>query len=251
MRDAKLPEGHISEWLGEDNWLSQIVSEQEANFLRLELSERSQADYEKRLDMIGFSGRKKVLDLACGVGQWSVVMGNKNAEVIGVDKHSTRLMIGREISAHNDQSNVTFKWGRMEDVPAEDGAFDAVFCFGAFMFGNGDAALKEIWRVTEPGALVYVNANGWGWYAHRFLKMVKGELPRRQILGVALMALSTIFGRRRNRIYTPSGLRKMFEAQGFEVISFAGEGRIGGSRPFYESEYHGMPGVFEILARSP
>ena len=223
--------------------------EQEANFLRLELSERSQADYEKRLDMIGFSGRKKVLDLACGVGQWSVVMGNKNAEVIGVDKHSTWPMIGREISAHNDQSNVTFKWGRMEDVPAEDGAFDAVFCFGAFMFGNGDAALKEIRRVTEPGALVYVNANGWGWYAHRFLKMVKGELPRRQILGVALMAQAPYLGAGATG-FTPSGLRKMFEAQGFEVISFAGEGRLV-DHDFYESEYHGMPGVFEILARSP
>jgi ubiquinone/menaquinone biosynthesis C-methylase UbiE len=247
----KLVNDHKSEWLGEDSWVEEMISDKEANFLRYELSERSKVEYIERLEMIGFVGKRKILDLACGAGQWSLAMGKRNLAVLGVDKLSMRLVIGREIALLNKIDNVQFKWGHMEDIPADDCSFDAVFCYGAFMFSNNEKTLKEIWRVTEPGALIYINANGWGWYMHRFIKALRGKIPRKEILGIGLMVIGTLLGKKRNIIYTPELIRKRITEAGFEVLEVAGEGKIGGNKSFYNSKFYRMNGIFEILAQKP
>jgi SAM-dependent methyltransferase len=63
--------------------------------------------------------------------------------------------------AQEHEPEICWKKGRAEDLPFQEGAFDAVGCqFGLMFFEDRGKALREMWRVLKPGGSLAVAV--WG-----------------------------------------------------------------------------------------
>ena len=96
----------------------------------------------------------RVLDAGCGIGDWAYLMTKSGRRVTGLD-YSAEMV--RRLESHYPQQ--TWKAGDARDIPAEDGAFDAVTSWGVIEHDpNGPrAALLEFRRVLAPGGVVIVS----------------------------------------------------------------------------------------------
>ncbi|HEY6140025.1 MAG TPA: class I SAM-dependent methyltransferase [Thermoanaerobaculia bacterium] len=229
-------------------WALDCLSPYERDFYEIEVERRPRELYVRRLQRLGFEGFESVLDIACGLGQWSLALAELNARVAGIDVSAERLLIANLLAVSAAKTNVEFRWSRMEALPFAGAAFDAAFCYGAFMFGNGKETLRELHRVLRPNALLYVNANGAGFYLSRVRQRgLSGALA------LLRMTANGAAGRDANRTYSRRRLARLLEENGFAVQQVADEGAIGGTEagaaPFYPGKWHGLDAVFEVLAR--
>lgn len=229
--------------------LKACLSPQEKSFFDIELGERTLKDYEDRLRCLGFEGRENVLDLACGMGQWTIALGRLNGNAVGVDKAVSRLMLGSALAADQGAENVSFAWSRMEKLAFPSASFDGVFCYGAFMFGRRDQTLSEMHRLLRPGGLLYLNANGLGWYLSRLQSVLTRQLPAGQLAGIGLVFAGTLLRRQRNRAYSLRDLRRRLERAGFAVMASGPEGHIGEAKSFYPGSAYGLDAVFEFVCQ--
>jgi SAM-dependent methyltransferase len=103
------------------------------------------------LEMLAISPRDRVLDVACGPGNFTRDFARVASEgtVIGLDASRTMLDVAvRE--THGD--NVAYIRGDACDLPFQDGSFDAVCCFAAlYLIEEPMRALSEVVRVLAPG----------------------------------------------------------------------------------------------------
>jgi len=236
----------------EYRWALDCLSPYGRSFFEREVEGRSLATYQARLRALGFAGLHRVLDLACGLGQWAIALATLNAQVVGVDIAEDRLMLARMLARSSQAQNLTLQWARMEELPFEAGSFDGCFCYGAFMFGDGPRTLKELARVLRPGAPLYLNVTGIGWNVDRLLREgLAGRNP-----GAAFqfgrMLVNRGLGRDRMAAYTRSGLRRIVERHGFTVDLVADEGHAAPApeiESFYPGRVLGLDGVFELVAR--
>ena len=93
----------------------------------------------KRLLQLGFCNGELALDLGCGYGQWTIALGLLNKSAIGVDLHSNRVQIAKELANQSMQQSevVEFIQGQAEQLDSiEDSSIDFVYCYGVFMFLN-------------------------------------------------------------------------------------------------------------------
>jgi SAM-dependent methyltransferase len=106
------------------------------------------------LEMLAISPGDRVLDVACGPGNFTRDFGAAAGEgvVIGLDASSTMLGVAvRE----THRENVAYIRGDASDLPFRDGSFDAVCCFAAlYLIERPMRALEEIVRVLAPGGRV-------------------------------------------------------------------------------------------------
>lgn len=105
----------------------------------------------------------KVLDVACGVGDWLALLKSRGCEVHGIDISERAIERCKQRFPGGD-----FHLGPAEDLPFADGSFDLVTCLGSLEhFVQPERALREMLRVARPAA--------------RFLLLVPnaGFLPRR------------------------------------------------------------------------
>jgi SAM-dependent methyltransferase len=73
----------------------------------------------------------RVLDLACGEGVYSIEIGLRGAEVLGVDARTERMQIGVECARKNGLANVAFRQGDVRKISkATDGEFDVILFLG-------------------------------------------------------------------------------------------------------------------------
>jgi demethylmenaquinone methyltransferase/2-methoxy-6-polyprenyl-1,4-benzoquinol methylase len=106
----------------------------------------------------GIPGR--VLDVATGTADLALALAADlpEAEVIGVDLSEGMLGVGRQKVERNGlRSRVRLEQADAENLPFEDGAFDAVtVAFGVRNFENLDKGLGELQRVLRPGGHLMV-----------------------------------------------------------------------------------------------
>lgn len=101
---------------------------------------------------------KKVLDVATGTADFALEACRMNVgatEIIGVDISEGMLDVGRKkVEARNLSGTIKLLVGDSENLPFEDGSFDAyTVAFGVRNFQNLEKGLSEMLRVLKPGSL--------------------------------------------------------------------------------------------------
>jgi SAM-dependent methyltransferase len=106
------------------------------------------------LEMLAISPEDRVLDVACGPGNFTRDFAGaaSGGIVIGLDASKTMLDVAVRETQHD---NVTYVRGDASDLPFRDGSFGAVCCFAAlYLIEEPMRALEEIVRVLAPGGRV-------------------------------------------------------------------------------------------------
>lgn len=104
--------------------------------------------------------RMRILDIACGTGDFSIGIAkhsDSETTVTGLDLSDGMLSVMAEkVAAAGLDSRIHTEQGNSERMHFEDNSFDRVtIAFGIRNFENREAALKEILRVLKPdGRLV-------------------------------------------------------------------------------------------------
>lgn len=114
----------------------------------------------KAIKSIEVIAPKKILDVATGTGDLAIAAAAKLPEssVIGIDIAAQMLEVGKvKISDKNLSDRIEMKVADSEDLPYEDGYFDAVLCaYGTRNFQDLHKGLAEMSRVTRPGGRVAI-----------------------------------------------------------------------------------------------
>ena len=99
----------------------------------------------------------RVLDVACGPGTFGRRIASPSKEVFGIDVSMGMLRQGAIYTAKEGIPNVHFARARVEDLPFENGIFDATLCCGSLhLFADTVIALRAMARVMKPGAILAV-----------------------------------------------------------------------------------------------
>ena len=238
----------------ESVWLT--LSDYEKSFALLEFDGiKAPNYYRQRLKMIDFAECGRVLDAACGMGQWSNALAELNNEVEGIDLMDSRINVAKTLT--NAQKNICkFQIGSIEKLPFPDASFDGVFCYGAFMFTNMKVTLKEFSRVLRPGGRLYINGNTWGWYAHLIIdRGIRGG-NYSLIKTASRMILNTFVRKSSQIVVTEYFLRKSLSKTGFIVLALDAEGKICMNKSkkqippsAYPSKYYKMRSMIETIAQ--
>ncbi len=132
-------------WWDETGFLNVIKSAlnpARAGFLERELCEH-----------FGTTQRLRVLDVGCGGGLLAEELARRGCAVTGVDPSKASLEVAREHAA-GEQLEIEYVYGSAEDLPVENGGFDAVFCCDVLEHVNSvSQAASEAARALRPGGL--------------------------------------------------------------------------------------------------
>lgn len=105
---------------------------------------------------IGIRKNQRVLDVACGIGEWLLACKERGATVSGVDLSTKAISICQKSFPGNE-----FYATPAESLPFSDEQFDIVTCLGSLEhFVSPEKALHEMVRVAKKGAIfVFVVPN--------------------------------------------------------------------------------------------
>lgn len=219
--------------------------------------------YRKRLTTIGFESLGHVLDAGSGNGQWTLCLADLNGHVSAVDISGQRLNATRHIMTSLRAANVHLTQQSVETLDFPDESFDAVFCYSVLYFVDHVKAINEFFRVLKPGGSIYVCTNGLGWYVHNAITP-HNPSPHFDIRKMAIKAIHNTItylstGERDSdaQLIVPSRLLSRTVADaGFEGVTIGAEGTLArrhrdNPKSFFKSSYHGMEGVYELLATKP
>jgi SAM-dependent methyltransferase len=124
----------------------------------------------------------KVLDVACGAGNWalSIAKYNPNAEVIGIDIDQASLNIAREYKKKFSCDNARFYELSYDQVAQhfQPSSFDYVFTMSALHLFDESRYFENVSRILRhDGRLIIFWEHGIGYYLQQlFLKLLQGSL---------------------------------------------------------------------------
>ena len=220
--------------------------------------------YVDRLRAISFEGHGRVVDAGCGYGQWSLALACLNYEVFSCDISEIRISFLKELSGAVNFPNLSFLQSKLNPLPYEDCSFDAVFCYGVVFLTPWRETLAEFRRVLKPGGVLYVNANGIGWYT--FLWETEHNKtpdydPRSLVSSVFLDTLkydrTGVFEDGMSVIIEPETLQAELISSGFRVIDANCEGGVQlnasseAPKPLMKGFHKGLAAVHEVIAMTP
>lgn len=109
--------------------------------------------------LVGDKPDAKVLDVACGTGDFTIAIAkklNKDGEVTGIDISEEMMRVGREKIARLG-INAELISGDCEDLPFADNTFDRISVgFGVRNFEHIDLGLAQMLRVLKPGGRLVI-----------------------------------------------------------------------------------------------
>jgi SAM-dependent methyltransferase len=120
---------------------------------------------------------ERILDLSTGTGWASRVVARRGATVVGVDI-AAELLDAARAKAEAEALSIDYRLGDAEDLPFEDGAFDAVVSTYGVMFARRpEAAAAELARVCRKGGRIALTT----WLAdsnvYRMFEVMKRYMP--------------------------------------------------------------------------
>jgi ubiquinone/menaquinone biosynthesis C-methylase UbiE len=99
---------------------------------------------------IGIQSGQRVLDIACGTGEWLLAVVEAGAKPAGIDISQRAI----DVCQHNIPQG-DFHVGSAESLPFADNQFDVVSCLGSLEhFLNPETALREMIRVAQRDAKI-------------------------------------------------------------------------------------------------
>ncbi len=106
---------------------------------------------------------QRVLDVACGRGDWLAALADCGTQVSGIDISSRAIDTCRRRLPQGQ-----FEIGPAETLPFPDADFDLVTCLGSLEhFLDQPAAMREMVRVVRPGGWVLVLVPNAGFLTYR------------------------------------------------------------------------------------
>jgi len=93
---------------------------------------------------------KRVLDLGCGMGTFTVESSRMGGRVVGIDAAVTGLVVGRRLASEMQAATARFVAADVAQLPLPDASFDAVICADLTEHVDDDtvdAMLREVARV--------------------------------------------------------------------------------------------------------
>jgi ubiquinone/menaquinone biosynthesis C-methylase UbiE len=110
--------------------------------------------------LLGLGERDRVLDVACGPGNFSREFAQAVAPdglVVGIDASPTMLTRGAQELRRRGPANLALVRGDATRMPFRDASFDAACCFAALhLFAEPFEALDEMRRVLAPGGRIAI-----------------------------------------------------------------------------------------------
>jgi len=116
------------------------------------------ADLDAMLVAAALTGKERVLDAGTGTGHTALAFARQAATVVAVDFTENMLAQGRQLAQEQGLTNVDFRLGDAEAVPAETNEFDLVVSrYSAHHWPHPQQALREFVRVLKPGGTLLMN----------------------------------------------------------------------------------------------
>jgi ubiquinone/menaquinone biosynthesis C-methylase UbiE len=135
--------------------MSELVSSGE----RYDLSQLGRIRCEhwhRYLSAAAFVAGKDLLDIACGEGYGSALLGRTARSVIGVDISAEAIA---HASGHYGAERVRFAVGSVDAIPLPDASIDVAVSFETLEHTDcQDAMLQELRRVLRPGGLLILSS---------------------------------------------------------------------------------------------
>jgi ubiquinone/menaquinone biosynthesis C-methylase UbiE len=117
----------------------------------------------KLVDFSSYQGRR-LLEVGCGIGTDLVRFAKGGAHTVGVDFSSTALDLAQK-NADCSEVSVELHLANGEDLPFEDGSFDAVYAHGVLQYtADPGKMVAECRRVLAPnGEAIFMVYNRISW----------------------------------------------------------------------------------------
>ena len=133
-------------------WQVGVWDRKSQNYLQ-ETDKRFRPVHEALLDRSGVVDGQSVLDIGTGTGAIAIAAAHavgEGGDVTGIDISDEMLRVAE--SRLIEETNIMFRKGSAEEIPAVDNAFDVVLASLSMMYViDRAAAAREIARVLKPG----------------------------------------------------------------------------------------------------
>ena len=152
-----------------------------------------QREKEAVLDALGPVEDKRILEVACGTGRFTVMLANRGADVVGMDISEAMLEQGRQKARAAGVADVlSFMQGDAGRLPFPDDHFDAVFAMRFFHLApDPEGFIKEMRRVSTERVFFdtfnrYSTRSIYNWALPMGSRLYSGREARELIVGAGL-----------------------------------------------------------------
>lgn len=113
-------------------------------------------EFQEMLDRVDFQGNERCLDIGCGDGLQTFLIGRHTGPITGIDVNSGFVADAREYAAgFTNQAQADFMDQPLEKIGFPDNHFDLVFSICVIEhIDNHEEVLRECLRIMKPGAKI-------------------------------------------------------------------------------------------------
>jgi ubiquinone/menaquinone biosynthesis C-methylase UbiE len=163
----------------------------------------------------------RVLDLACGAGDFTWALALRGHRVTGLDRDLEALWSTAPVRPHVPSAD--FVGGNAQTLPFRPGSFDACICNSSIEhFDDPAGTVRELGRVLKPGGRLILTTDAFpdrlSWIWSRVPRgWMKAHLHQGDVASTARE-----HHRRQHHVttyFTVDRLRALLEAEGFEVVA--------------------------------
>jgi len=114
---------------------------------------------ERALELMGFHGCDRAIDVACGTGTMSFVIRDRAARIDAIDFSEGMLDCFRQRIERDAIRNITPHFMDGQNLQFDDATFDCGFSmFGLMFFPDRSRGFDELYRVLKPGGKVAISS---------------------------------------------------------------------------------------------